>query len=292
MDHIGIDVHKVSCQVCVLGEDGELREFRIPTSRDRLLETFGAMAPAKVLLEQASAGGRDAFVRKYDPDGTVLWARQFGTALLDTALAVVADTLGAVIVAGDTYGQVADTNQGAQDAFLRKYDADGAVLWTRQFGTVGIDYANGVDVHDDGSILVCGDVSGDLEGVNVGRRDAYVRKYDASGVVLWTRQFGSTDDDEAHACAVDGAGHVIVVGNTFGALAMANAGVDSRDLFARIYNADGAELWTRQRGGVYQDHALAVHTIGLDVYVAGSTSGTLAGTSAGSQDAFVWKLVW
>ena len=54
MDHIGIDVHKASCQVCVQGEEGKLREFRIPTSRDRLLETFGAMAPTKNLIEAST----------------------------------------------------------------------------------------------------------------------------------------------------------------------------------------------------------------------------------------------
>lgn len=54
MDYIGIDVHKVSTQVCIQGGDGELREFRIPTTRDRLVETFGAMARARVLLEAST----------------------------------------------------------------------------------------------------------------------------------------------------------------------------------------------------------------------------------------------
>ena len=54
MDHIGIDVHMVSTQVCILGGDGVLQEFRIPTTRDRLVETFGAMARARVLLEAST----------------------------------------------------------------------------------------------------------------------------------------------------------------------------------------------------------------------------------------------
>lgn len=54
MDYIGIDVHKVSTQVCIQGGDGELREFRIPTTRHRLVETFGAMARARVLLEAST----------------------------------------------------------------------------------------------------------------------------------------------------------------------------------------------------------------------------------------------
>ena len=36
MEKIGIDVHKVATQVCVLTEDGEFKEFRIRTERDSL----------------------------------------------------------------------------------------------------------------------------------------------------------------------------------------------------------------------------------------------------------------
>ena len=39
MEHIGIDVHKNSCQVCILTEDGELIERRIKTDRSSLHAT-------------------------------------------------------------------------------------------------------------------------------------------------------------------------------------------------------------------------------------------------------------
>lgn len=54
MDHIGIDAHKANTQVCVQTTDGKVREFRIPTRHDRLTETFGQMAPAKILLEAST----------------------------------------------------------------------------------------------------------------------------------------------------------------------------------------------------------------------------------------------
>jgi predicted NBD/HSP70 family sugar kinase len=40
MQHIGIDVHKNSCQVCILTEDGELIERRIKTDRSSLDTLF------------------------------------------------------------------------------------------------------------------------------------------------------------------------------------------------------------------------------------------------------------
>ena len=50
------------------------------------------------------------------------------------------DSDGNVYVAGVTYGTLpGQTNSGNYDAFVRKYDADGNELWTRQFGSASFD---------------------------------------------------------------------------------------------------------------------------------------------------------
>ncbi len=54
MEKIGIDVHKVSTQVCVLTETGEYAECRIRTERDALAAFFGARRKARILLEAAT----------------------------------------------------------------------------------------------------------------------------------------------------------------------------------------------------------------------------------------------
>jgi transposase len=54
MNYIGIDVHKNSCQVCVLTEDGELIERRIKTTRDSFDALLGGQAPAKILVESST----------------------------------------------------------------------------------------------------------------------------------------------------------------------------------------------------------------------------------------------
>ena len=53
---------------------------------------------------QASAGLRDAFVRKHDPAGNELWVRQFGTSADDNLVGVTIDPAGNVYVAGLTKG--------------------------------------------------------------------------------------------------------------------------------------------------------------------------------------------
>src|SRR5207244_5456486 len=71
---------------------------------------------------QTGAGTWDAFVRKYDASGTELWTRQFGTSSFELTWAVAADPSG-VYVAGTTAGALpGQTNAGAWDAFVRKYN--------------------------------------------------------------------------------------------------------------------------------------------------------------------------
>ena len=41
MDHIGIDVHKKESQLCILGEEGELKEQRIRTTPERFAAVLG-----------------------------------------------------------------------------------------------------------------------------------------------------------------------------------------------------------------------------------------------------------
>src|SRR5262249_54190957 len=166
---------------------------------------------------QTSAGGDDAFVRKYDTAGNELWTRQFGTPGSDQVTGVAADAAG-VYLSGFASGTLpGQTGAGGQDAFVRHYDADGNVLWTSQFGTASMDSATGIVV-DASGVYVSGFTGGTLTGqTSAGDDDAFLRKYDASGTALWTRQFGSGGADQATGVAI-GATGVYVAGFTGDAL--------------------------------------------------------------------------
>jgi len=166
---------------------------------------------------QTSSGSYDAFVRKYDASGNVLWTRQFGTTSDDVAYGISVDASG-VYVAGYTNGTLpGQTSSGGYDAFVRKYDASGTESWTRQFGTTSADFAYGISV-DASGVYVAGYTNGTLPGqTSSGSYDAFVRKYDASGNVLWTRQFGTSSTDYAYGISVD-ASSVYVAGYTGGTL--------------------------------------------------------------------------
>ena len=170
------------------------------------------------LPDQTSAGGLDAFVRKYDATGTEVWTRQFGTSgVFERAFGISVDVSG-IYVAGDIGGTLpGQTSAGFSDAFVRKYDATGAKVWTRQFGTSSADVANGISV-DASSVYVAGLTFGTLPGqTSAGGLDAFVRKYDATGTEVWTRQFGTSTTDDARGISVDASG-IYVAGLTDGTL--------------------------------------------------------------------------
>ncbi len=127
---------------------------------------------------QTSAGSWDAFVRKYSPDGTELWTRQFGTPLSDEAFAIAVDGTGNAFVAGDTEGNFpgqTQTNAGYDDASVHKLSPAGADLGTREFGSPAPDVAFGVAVDGTGNIFAAGATSGAMPGqTSVGNWDAFV----------------------------------------------------------------------------------------------------------------------
>jgi hypothetical protein len=245
-------------------------------------ETAGA-------LQGSNQGGVDAFVRKYDTSGEVLWTRQFGTSEDDSAYGVAVDASGAVYVAGYTGGHLQGTNKGAVDVFLRKYDAMGNVVWTRQFGSTASDFVNGVAGSSAGNVYLVGYTLGSIEGGNAGLEDAFIRKYSGDGVKLWTDQFGTPDDEYAWSVSVDDSDRAYVAGATFGSLDGAGAG--GNDAFVRKYRANGTVAWATQFGTVAHDYGYGIATLtGNPVFVAGGTAGTLVGANHGGFDAFIRQL--
>src|SRR5262245_3168745 len=255
------------------------------TDVDAAGNVYTAGVTAGALPGQISAGGSDAFVRKYDPAGTEMWTQQFGTAGEDLAWDVAVDrAVGSVYVVG-FLGNIGAFNE--HNAYLRKYNSSGFEVWTRQIGQVS--EAQGVTVDPAGNIYIAGFVTGTLPGqTSAGSTDAFVRKYDSAGNVLWTRQFGSPSFDSASRIAADQAGNVAVVGTTTGALP-GQVAAGAADDFVRQYDFAGNELWTRQFGSADFESAtgVAVDQLG-NVFVSGQTQGALPGQiSAGSSDAFI-----
>jgi hypothetical protein len=224
------------------------------------------------LPEESSQGRRDAFIRRYDASGELVWTDQFGTDFRDSALGVEAAHSGAYVVGYENLQHI------DEQAFVRRYDTMGNVVWTDQILPRDNSIATDVEAGSSGIFVVGYVWEGDS--------NAFLQRYDKAGNVIWTRVFGTRNDDAALAVAVGSSG-IYVTGDTDGAMAQrTNPG--GRDAFVRRYNGSGKTIWTRQFGSQDWDGASGVAAVSSGIYVAGYTLGALTRQNAsGGTDAFV-----
>src|SRR5260370_27890957 len=134
---------------------------------------------ASSVTGQPVAPTQDLFIRKYDANGNAQWTNQFGTGFSpEYALAVSASSSG-VYVIGYTPGLL-DGAPLPGDAYVRKYDSNGNLQWTRQFGTLNGDAAFG-GLADDSGVYVVGYTKGGLGTARLGGGVLFFERFEPNG---------------------------------------------------------------------------------------------------------------
>ena len=174
--------------------------------------------------------------------------------------------------------------------FSGKFDPSGTILWTTQLGTIEWEESTDLSIDGSGNIYITGFTDGDLAGPNMGVSDAFISKYDSSGVQLWIEQFGTDSSDQSLGISADSSGNAFVVGYTVGVLGVSSAG--SGDVFVSKFNPLGGQEWTKQLGSIGYDQAYGVTVDDWgNVYFTGDTRNSLGGPFlGGAYDAFVGKI--
>jgi hypothetical protein len=161
--------------------------------------------------EWVSGQSDNIWVRKYDSVGNAVWTRTHnGTAnSQDRGYAVGVDGSGNVYVTGSE-----TVTEQSSNIWIRKYDSDGNVVWTRTYnGAANLeDKGYGIAVDGQGNVYVAGSeyVVGEEDNV-------WVRKYNSDGNVVWTRTYNgaANGNDGGHGIAVDASGNVYVTGSEY-----------------------------------------------------------------------------
>jgi len=187
------------------------------------------------------------------------WIVQAGSSAEDVGHALASDASGNIYLAGNTRGSYVATNPNSYyDVVLNKYDASGNLLWARQFGSDGYDYASDIVVDNAGNSYIAGFVNVGTIGQESfgGISDMYIAKYDTNGNELWIKQIGTSSHDNLNGISISNDGYLLVTGHTEGQLAMTGVigGYGDKDIYLGKYDTDGTLIWDVQFGdGVGND---------------------------------------
>ena len=138
-----------------------------------------------------------------------------------------------------------------------------------------------------------------------GSDDAFLVKFNSSGVRQWGTYYGGTRAEVGHSCATDASGNVYLAGITASTTGIATTGAHqttsgggSDDTFLVKFNSSGVRQWGTYYGGSGTEHG---HSCATDasgnVFLAGYTQSTTGiatlgahqTTFGGSNDAFLVK---
>ncbi|MCO6043185.1 SBBP repeat-containing protein [Aeoliella sp. ICT_H6.2] len=226
----------------------------------------------------------DAFLSKYNSSGSRYWSQRFGSSSVDFGFDVCVDGQGNAFVSGLTEGVVDGVNAGEGDAFVAKFDTDGNHLWSRQYGTSGTDFGEGIAADADGNVYVTGNSN---TGYPITDIDSLVVKYDPTGALVWTREINP-------AGHYVGSSDIAVVDDTLYIIGDEQLQFGGWDAFLATYDTAGNYQshfrWGSTGTPVASDSTsdLAVDPAG-GLLVIGSTRGDLAAENRGVEDIYVTK---
>lgn len=319
------------------------REVRLRANGDLLLETpHGTLVQRRPVIYQLDKGVRQPVagryllrdkhrvgfqVARYDHgkpliiDPVLSYSTYLGGSAEDAAVAARVDSQGNLYLAGNTRSadfpgsRNAKVNDGANDAFVSKFNATGQLLYTSYIGGDGDDQTRALALDASGqNVYLSGATSSDNFNLANGSRtsstgggqDIFIAGLSGSdGMPNLFSLFSNDGADSADAIALDSDGNIYIAGRTSSQSGFASApdilqatyGGGSTDGFVQKLSPIGLPLYSTYFGGSGDEglNGIAVDGNG-NAYVTGDTSSPNLRASpiqagmAGGTDAFAAKI--
>ncbi|HEX5001854.1 MAG TPA: SBBP repeat-containing protein [Bacteroidia bacterium] len=263
-------------------------------------------------------GSYDAFLTKFDPSGNLIWSTYYGNNNNDHAYCVTVDDSGNVYIAGGTSsisgiasGGFQNTyGGGSYDAFVVKFDSSGSRVWSSYYGGTGWEEAYGIATDHDGNVYISGFTNSALFGIGSmgwqntfggGTYDAFLVKFNASGLRIWGTYYGGPGDEgyDGNNIATDNNGNIYLSGWTSSTIGIASGGFQdtlggTTDAFLVKFNSAGILQWGTYYGGTGDEGGISNILFGKNVatdfsgnvYLAGTTESTTNISSNGFQNTY------
>jgi hypothetical protein len=293
--------------------------------------TYSSNAIATIGAHQTIFSGPpyDAFIAKFNTNGVIQWATYYGGSSADRGVGIATDASGNITITGSTYSSNAIATTGAYqtmhgsissllyyDAFVAKFNANGIIQWGTYLGGSDGDYGKGIATDANGNIIVIGETRSSNAIATLGahqtvfgggsssfNNDAFIAKFDSSGVIQWATYYGGSGTDYGNGITTDASGNIAITGSTYSSNAIATIGaykttISDWDAFIANFNSNGVRQWATYFGGNSGEGAVGI-TIDIsgNTIIIGQTGSTSAIATIGAHqtiygfgnDAFIAK---
>ncbi len=135
----------------------------------------------------------------------ITFQKTYGGREEEDSYAIVQTIDGGFIIAGSTRSYGA----GNFDFYIIRTTPDGDTVWTKTFGGTGYDKAQDIIKIDDTSYLI----GGYTTSIGLGQGDIYLLKINDDGDTLWTKTFGTEENDHVNKIKKTNDGGFILSGD-------------------------------------------------------------------------------
>ena len=254
----------------------------------------------------------DLFVVKYDANGNKIWSKGLPGMGNAGGRAISSDDFENTYIAGSFEGNILidtvvfnSTTAPNNDIFISKFSPSGALIWAKQFGGIGDDYARGIDIDASGNIYVSGVFSNsiDFDGLILtaaGSSDIFLIKMNSNGNIIWGKKIGNNGAEEGCEIEVNENGEVFISGGFSQSITLGLTNFNSigfRDVFIAQLDSSGNFIWAKTAGSIQDDvnYAIGLNRINEDICTIGTYSGTFTDgihsiTSIGGVDSYISKI--
>jgi hypothetical protein len=254
------------------------------------------------------AGDWDAFLVKFNSSGVRQWGTYYGGTANDQSLSCATDVTGNVYITGQTNSTTGIATSGAHqttygggnyDACLVKFNSSGVRQWGTYYGGTADDGGSSCTADTNGNVYLAGGTQSTTGIATTGAHqttyggafvDAFLVKFNSSGVRQWGTYYGGTANDHSLSCATDASGNVYITGQTNSTTGIATSGAHQTSFggrdhkaFLAKFDSSGVRQWGTYYGGTAVDvgSSCATDTNGNE-YLAGFTRSTTGIATTGA----------
>lgn len=222
--------------------------------------------------EYQGNGVFDVFITKYDNNGNIAWVKTVGGKQNDLGKAIKYWN-GALYLAGvfeDTayFENTVLISKGEADLFVSKYDMEGNLIWVKQAGGTQNDFLSGMDVDDEGNIVIAGNYESSISFDTLLRNtnnlfgESYIAKYSNNGDALWAKTVTGTNTNLTTDIAYENNGNYLITGFFSGNYNLGGSSISSStqsyDILIGKLDKNGNTVWLKKAGSIAEDAAQAI----------------------------------